>query len=118
MQDRASWGCNGLRYVMNLGGEVMLSPISILKSALPPGALQHLMMRQRSSYTALPGPRSTRAQRLAQRSRDRVQFTEKIVGISPPLLLQTRDAARTEASLADCKEVTPFYILNHPLTKD
>jgi len=102
--DRASWGCNGLQYVMNLGGEVMLSPISILKSALPPGALQHLMMRQRSSYTALPGPRSTRAQRLAQRSRDRVQFTEKIVGISPPLLLQTRDAARTEASLADCKE--------------
>jgi hypothetical protein len=91
--------------VLNLGGELMLSPIRVLKSPLPSGVLQHLMMRQRAEYNGLPGPRSTRAQRLVPRTRERRMFTQKVVGISPPLLLQSRDPARSQDVLEQCKQV-------------
>jgi len=99
--DLGGWGCNGLQFVVNLGGEVLLSPVSVLQAALPFGDLQHVQMRQQPVYAGLVGPRTTRLQRLATWPRKRADFVSKVVGISPPLLLQER---RTDATPRRCRE--------------
>eukprot|EP00873_Tetraselmis_striata_P014405 jgi/Tetstr1/434669/TSEL_023760.t1 len=101
MEDLGGWGCNGLQFVANVGGEVLLSPVSVLQAALPFGDLQHVQMRQQAVYAGLVGPRTTRLQRLATQPRERADFVSKMVGISPPLLLQER---RTDATPRRCRE--------------
>jgi hypothetical protein len=115
------WGCNDLRFIVNVGGDVSISPITIRASSMTASGLQQLHLSSRRTYRSMVGPHRSRRGRLTPRQRRREPFTSPVVGIVPPLLLQQRESVKKASFRSDgdshqCEVVrarlliSPYYL--------
>eukprot|EP00873_Tetraselmis_striata_P023759 jgi/Tetstr1/444023/TSEL_031963.t1 len=104
---RGEWGCNDLKFIVNLGGDISVSPISVRRSSMTVSDVQRLHLATRRVYRHMVGPRRSKRDRLTPRERRREPFTSPVVGIAPPLLLQRREepaVIRGEVNMEDCED--------------
>lgn len=87
MIDATPFGCSGLRHLINVGGDIVLSPPRVYGRALAAGSLQKLFIKTRSIVTGLQGPLTSRRALRQGQHLPRASFNFDTVGISPPLVL-------------------------------
>eukprot|EP00191_Tetraselmis_sp_GSL018_P000684 CAMPEP_0177602062 /NCGR_PEP_ID=MMETSP0419_2-20121207/14653_1 /TAXON_ID=582737 /ORGANISM="Tetraselmis sp., Strain GSL018" /LENGTH=1574 /DNA_ID=CAMNT_0019095491 /DNA_START=721 /DNA_END=5445 /DNA_ORIENTATION=- len=119
-----TWGCNSLDAVLNTGSTLLISPIQVSSVPLLPGSIQELYLAERNAFTHLLGPERTHIERAADYERYLRTFASPIVGIAPPVLLQTRklryagtgdsDKCEITRSLSHQLQDAKQYICKHP----
>eukprot|EP00873_Tetraselmis_striata_P028356 jgi/Tetstr1/448620/TSEL_035866.t2 len=112
---RGEWGCNSLKFIANLGGDISVSPISVRRASMTVSDVQQLHLATRKIYRQMVGPRRSKRDRLTPRERRREPFTSPIVGIAPPLLLQRRrDSPAIDSEDAEqCQDVVASKVGSH-----
>jgi hypothetical protein len=88
-----AWGCNSLKFVISVGGDLSISPISVRASPTTASGMQQLHLATRPAFRRVVAPRHSRRDRLTPLERRRMSFTSPVVGVAPILLLQQREAA-------------------------
>eukprot|EP00193_Tetraselmis_chui_P003001 CAMPEP_0177753644 /NCGR_PEP_ID=MMETSP0491_2-20121128/1573_1 /TAXON_ID=63592 /ORGANISM="Tetraselmis chuii, Strain PLY429" /LENGTH=1824 /DNA_ID=CAMNT_0019268949 /DNA_START=404 /DNA_END=5878 /DNA_ORIENTATION=- len=87
------WGCNGLKFIISVGGDLSISPISVRATPMTASGMQQLHLATLPVFRHVVAPRHSRRDRLTPLQRHRVSFTSAVVGVAPILLLHEREAA-------------------------
>lgn len=80
-------GCGGMRHIINVGSDIVLSPPRVFERALGRGSLQKLFMDSRPAVRGLQGPLVSRRARQVLQPLARTAFKFDTVAMSPPLVL-------------------------------
>ena len=88
--DSGDWGCNQLEQVVNKGADVLLAPMRISTLAMSIGDMQRRYLTRRDQYALLTGPERSRVGLSELEERPRRRFTNRLLALSPPLVLQSR----------------------------
>lgn len=100
---QGDWGCNSLQYLLNTGSDMDISPVRVGRFALSAGSLQRIYLSTRSGFaTVFTGEDRSRITRLKRTDRPVKSFTNKIVSLAPPMLLQKRVGSSNGSSM-DCE---------------
>jgi len=93
------WGCDSLDYILSSGVDMQISPVRVGGFALTGGSLQRLYLASRPKYMNIfTGEDRSRLERSARIQRVLKQFNSKMVGLSPPIVLQKRAGTNTSTN--------------------
>lgn len=88
---------------MNNGVDVQMSPMKFAGMALTAGSLQRLYLDERSKFQYVSkGVEQSRMQRLARQERPVRGYNNRMILLSPPILMQRRVEASNKTS-TECK---------------
>ena len=100
---QGSWGCNSLEFLVATGSDMEISPVRVGKFSMSPGSLQRVYLSTRDFFTtSFAGEEFSRNSRMSLVERLQKRYTQKMVALAPPIVLQKRYGSSDEEELL-CK---------------